>query len=84
MVSEVSGNTEAPLVYKRSRQVGVSGTPFRTTPVMKYLNTLRVIVSEVSDNKEAPLVYKRSHQDGVSGSPFRTTPVMKYLNSLWL
>jgi hypothetical protein len=42
ILSEVSNNAEAPLVYKRSRQDGVSGTPFRTTPLMKSLNTLRV------------------------------------------
>ncbi|MDR1215828.1 MAG: hypothetical protein LBK25_04000 [Treponema sp.] len=37
-----SHNEKVPLVYKRSRQVGVSGSAFRTTPRVKSLNTLRV------------------------------------------
>ncbi|MDR1215738.1 MAG: hypothetical protein LBK25_03550 [Treponema sp.] len=35
-------NAEVPLVYKRNRPVGVSGSTFRATPVVKYLNTRRV------------------------------------------
>ncbi|MDR1215690.1 MAG: hypothetical protein LBK25_03305 [Treponema sp.] len=35
----VSNNTEVPLASKRNRQDGVSGDPFLTTPVVKYLNT---------------------------------------------
>ncbi|MDR1216706.1 MAG: hypothetical protein LBK25_08490 [Treponema sp.] len=36
-------NKQVPLVYKRNRPVGVSGTSFRTTPVVKYSNTLWVL-----------------------------------------
>jgi hypothetical protein len=31
-------NAEVPLVYKRNRPVGDSGTSFQTTPLEKYLN----------------------------------------------
>jgi hypothetical protein len=36
MMSEVSDDTTATLVYKRSRQDGVSGSPFLIKPVGKY------------------------------------------------
>ncbi|MDR1127328.1 MAG: hypothetical protein LBL06_04285 [Treponema sp.] len=39
---EVSDILTAPLACKRSRQDGLSGTTFRTTTRVKYLNTLRV------------------------------------------
>ncbi|MDR1215886.1 MAG: hypothetical protein LBK25_04310 [Treponema sp.] len=61
-------NAEVPLVYKRNRPVGVSGTPFRTTPVVKYLNTLRV--------------QAWFRPVGVSGASFRITPVVKSSNTL--
>jgi hypothetical protein len=38
----VDNNAEVPLVYKRNRPVGVSGDPFRTATIVKFLNTLRV------------------------------------------
>jgi hypothetical protein len=38
----VSGGAEVPLACKRNRQDGVSGDPFLTTPIEKYLNTRRV------------------------------------------
>jgi hypothetical protein len=44
-VSEVPDNAEAPLGYKRNRQDGDSGATFQTTPVEKYLNTLRVYLN---------------------------------------
>jgi hypothetical protein len=39
----LSDNAEVPLVYKRNRHDGVSGAPFRTTTIVKYLNTRRVL-----------------------------------------
>jgi hypothetical protein len=47
----VSDNEQAPLVYKRSRQDGVSGDPFQTAPIVKYLNTRRVLDAD----KDQPL-----------------------------
>ncbi|MDR1127649.1 MAG: hypothetical protein LBL06_05930, partial [Treponema sp.] len=71
---------QVPLVYKRNRHDGVSGAPFRTTPVVKSLNTLACGCQTHSDLEQVPLVYKRNRHDGVSGAPFRTTPVVKSLN----
>ncbi|MDR1215183.1 MAG: hypothetical protein LBK25_00715 [Treponema sp.] len=43
LVSDASSNNEkVSLACKRNRQDGVSGTPFRTTTIVKYLNTRRV------------------------------------------
>jgi hypothetical protein len=54
----VSDNAEVPLACKRNRPVGDSGTPFRTTPRAKYLNTRRVL----SDNNPCEVV---KHPAGV-------------------
>jgi hypothetical protein len=52
---KVSDNAEVPLACKRNRQDGVSGAPFRTTPVKKYLNTRRVQAQPSSQWKRRPL-----------------------------
>ncbi|MDR1216247.1 MAG: hypothetical protein LBK25_06170 [Treponema sp.] len=68
-MSRVSDIEQVPLVYKRNRQDGVSGTPFGQQPVR---------------SRPTPEGCKRNRQVGVSGSPFRTITIVKYLNSLRL
>jgi hypothetical protein len=80
MVSEVLNNKEAPLVYKRGSVNGVSGVPFQTTPHVKYLNTLWVILSEVSNNryqttKRFRLFTSVTVMTGIAAHPFGQNPL---------
>ncbi|MDR1216299.1 MAG: hypothetical protein LBK25_06430 [Treponema sp.] len=42
-VSGTTDNAEEPRLQAWFRQDGVSGTPFRTITIVKYLNTRRVL-----------------------------------------